>query len=122
MSENQTATATTEEQAAQLDTQDQQTAVDAGQDSGERGISARDAFETEIVPLLSLLNAKCQQHNISTMTLVGFYNEPAKDSESEQEILCHVTPYQNGMVPAPIGACLRLLDSQVQQNGADAPN
>jgi len=93
-------------------------------DQGAAGVPAlltgQQAFETEIAPLLQILAAKCEQHNISSMVLIGFQLEGVSEGgEIAQELLMNVTPYQSQMVPAPINSCIALLQ---QMMGAGAPN
>lgn len=117
MSETQNSIQTTDVQAQQ-DGQD----AAAEQSAADSTLTSREAFEAEVVPLLSLLNAKCQQHNIAVMTLIGIQGETAENDQREQEILMHVTPYQSGMVPKPIHDCLTMLDAQLREIGdAGAP-
>lgn len=83
-------------------------------------LTGQQAFETEIAPLLQILAAKCEQHNISSMVLIGFQLEGVSEGgEIAQELLMNVTPYQSQMVPAPINSCIALLQ---QMMGAGAPN
>jgi hypothetical protein len=84
--------------------------------------TTREAFDAEIVPLLSLINAKAQEHNISIMALIGVQGEPTANDQREQEILCHVTPYQSGMIPAPMHECLHLLDRLTNAAANATPN